>query len=127
MTIFKSTAIPVACLFFLILPPPARSIGSQIAAPQLPKLRGTIKDPSGAVMSSVDVAVIQAGKVLQAGKSDSLGMFSFDLPAGQYQLAVTAPDFNTHMQAVRVTANMPSLSVTLSLAGITATLDVVGN
>src|SRR5207247_418102 len=106
---------------------PASLFGGQIAAPQTPKLRGTIKDPSGAVMSSVDVAVIQTGRVVQATKSDTLGVFSFDLPSGQYQLAVTAPDFKTYMQAVRVTPNMPALSVTLSLAGITATLDVVGN
>jgi len=104
------------CLFLLTL-----------LAPQTPRLQGTIKDPSGAVMSSVDVAVIQSGRVVQAKKSDVLGMFSFDLPAGQYQLAVTAPDFNTYLQPVRVTPNMPNLSVTLSLAGITATLDVVGN
>src|SRR5436190_18112818 len=96
------------CLFLLTL-----------LAAQTPGFRGTIKDPSGAVMSAVDVAVIQSGRVVQATKSDALGMFSFDVPAGQYQLAVTAPDFKTYLQAVRVTANMPTLSVTLSLAGIT--------
>src|SRR5215471_15419898 len=66
---------------------------------QSPRLRGTIKDPSGAVMPGVDISVISSiqGKssVIRAGKTNTEGEFSFDLPAGQYQLAVTAPDFKT--------------------------------
>lgn len=104
----------------------ATSLLSQGTA-QAQSLKGTIKDPSGAAMPAVDVSVLQAGKVVKATKSDSIGVFSFDLLPGQYQLAVIAPDFNTYTQAVRVIPNMPALAVTLDLKNVTSTVEVVGN
>ena len=103
------------------------SVLGQTNAPQLPRLRGTIKDPSGAAMSAVDVAMIRGSEVVKATRSDSVGVFSFDLPAGQYLLAVTAPDFQVHKQEVRLVPNMPALTVTMSLEGITTAVDVVSN
>jgi hypothetical protein len=99
----------------------------QTTPAQTPRLRGTIKDPSGAVMPSVDVAVIQSGKVVKAVKTDDLGAFSFDLATGQYTIAVAAPDFKAYGQTIRVSPNMPALAITLSLEGITTAVDVVGN
>ena len=123
MRIPKSIAVATGLTLLLLL---SSILDAQTTA-STPKLRGTIKDPSGAVMPGVDTVVLQDGLVVKAGKTDSVGTFSFDLPAGQYQLAVTAPDFQTHRQLVRVAANMAPLSVTLLLEGITATVDVAGD
>jgi hypothetical protein len=78
-------------------------------------------------MPSVDVAVLQNGLALKGVKTDALGVFSFDVPVGQYQLAVTAPDFKFYSQPVRVVPNMPALIVTLNLEGVTTTVEVVSN
>src|SRR5262252_7460502 len=82
---------------------------------QTQSLRGTIKDPSGAAMSAVDVSVVQGGKVIKATKSDSVGVFAMDLPPGQYLLAVVAPDFEIFRQNLRVIPNMPALAVTMNV------------
>ena len=124
MRISKSTVAATGFLLLLLL---SSILVAQTTSAQTPSLRGTIKDPSGAVMPGVDIAVLQGPMVVKAAKTDSVGTFSFDLSAGQYQLAVTAPDFKTHTQAVRVAPNMAALSVTLSLEGITATVDVKGD
>jgi Carboxypeptidase regulatory-like domain len=102
-------------------------LGGQVRATQTSTLKGTIKDPSGAAMASVDVAIIQGTTVVKAAKTDPVGVFSMDLPTGQYQLAVTAPDFKVYTQPVRLVPNMPALSITLSLEGITSVVEVLGN
>jgi len=99
--------------------------GGQTSTPS-PRLQGTIKDPSGAVMPGVDISILQGTTVLKAGKTNTEGEFSFDLAAGQYQIAVMAPDFKTDVRAVRVTANTPAVVVTLSVEGITSIVNVTG-
>jgi len=94
---------------------------------QSPRLRGSIKDPSGGVMPGVDISALQGGRVVKAGKTDADGNFSFDLAAGEYQIAVTAPDFNVDVRTVRVAANTPALAVTLSVGGITSIVNVTEN
>jgi len=95
-----------------------------LAAAQTVLLRGTILDPSGAVIPDADVRVSQSGRVAGQRKSDSTGNFAFDLPAGDYRLQVSAADFRTYVQNVRVTPNMRPLSVSLVLAGVNAAVDV---
>src|SRR2546427_9175256 len=97
---------------------------ASIAPAQTVLLRGTILDPSGAVIPEADLKVSQGGKVLGERKSDTTGNFSFDLPAGDYRLEVSAPDFRTHVQNVRVTPNIRPLSISLSLAVVNAAVDV---
>jgi hypothetical protein len=94
---------------------------------QSPRLRGVIKDPSGGVMPGVDVSALQGKNVIRAGKTNSEGEFSLDLPAGEYQFAVLAPDFKTDVRTVRVAANTPALAVTLSVEGITSFVNVTEN
>jgi hypothetical protein len=125
-TLQSITALAGLTLLFVFLTS-GSVLAVQSTTPPLPKLKGTIKDPSGAAMSAVDVSLIQEGKVLTVTKRDPVGVFSFDLPTGQYQLAVMAPDFKTHLAAVRVVSNMPALTVTLDLEGIKTAVDVVGN
>ncbi len=95
-----------------------------VAAAQTVLLRGTILDPSGAVIPAANVKVTQGGRVAGERKSDATGNFSFDLPAGDYRLQVSAADFRTYVQNVRVTPNMRPLSVSLVLAGVNAAVDV---
>src|SRR5262245_46598109 len=87
-------------------------------------LRGTILDPSGAVIPGADLKASQAGKVVAERKSDATGNFSFDLPAGDYRLEVSAPEFRPYSQTVRVTPNMRPLSISLVVATINAAVDV---
>ena len=94
---------------------------------QSPRLRGVIKDPSGAVMPGVDVSALRAGSVVKAGKTNSEGEFSLDLAAGEYQFAVLAPDFKPDVRTVRVAANTPAFAVTLSVEGITSIVNVSEN
>src|SRR5262245_24454653 len=122
MPTFRSTALAL----FLILRLSSFVLGSQ-APPQTSRVAGAVKDPSDAAMPSVDVLLIRDGKVLKNIKTNDLGLFSFDVPVGQYQLGVSAPDFKPWAQAIRVIPNMPALKITLSLEGITTTVDIVGN
>jgi len=94
---------------------------------QSPRLRGVIKDPSGALMPGVDVSALRAGSVVKASKTNSEGEFSLDLAAGEYQFAVLAPDFKPDVRTVRVAANTPALAVTLSVEGITSIVNVSEN
>ena len=89
----------VFTIFFTLIV--SSSLSGQTTTLQTHKVRGTVKDPSGAVMPAVDVAMIQ-GTTVKATKTDDTGLFSFDLPTGLYQIGVKAPDFETHTGEVRV-------------------------
>jgi hypothetical protein len=99
---------------------------AQAPAP-IATVKGTVKDPSGAVMASVDIMIIRDGKVLKATKTNDLGVFSLDVPPGQYQLGVAAPDFKAYAQTIRATPNMPALAIGLTLEGLNTSVEVVGN
>src|SRR2546427_1323451 len=88
------------------------------------RLRGTILDPSGAVIPGADVKVSQGNKVIGEGKSDATGNFSFDVPAGEYKVEISAAEFKPHTQNVRVAANMRSVQVSLAVATLNAAVDV---
>jgi len=121
----KKVVLVVMLLVALVLT--SSLLLGQTAAPGQVKLKGTVKDPSGAAMPAVDIAVIRENKVIKGGKTDELGVFSIDVIPGQYQLGVIAPDFKPYAQTIRVIPNMPALAITLSLEGLTTTVDVVGN
>ena len=127
MRTFRSTASVGGLALLLILFLSSFVLGSQAPLPQTSRLAGAVKDPSDAAMPSVDVLLIRDGKVLKSIKTNDLGLFSFDVPVGQDQLGLSAPDFKPWAQAIRVIPNMPALTITLSLVGITTTVDIVGN
>ncbi|MBI2149635.1 MAG: carboxypeptidase regulatory-like domain-containing protein [Acidobacteria bacterium] len=95
-----------------------------VLSAQTPRLTGTVLDPSGAVIPDVDVRVLQGTAVVREGKTNDTGNFTFDLPAGEYRLEVTADAFRPHQQNVRVTANMRPLRIPLAVAGVNAVVDV---
>ncbi len=102
-------------------------LSASVASAQTVLLRGTVLDPSGAVIPEADVRLSQAGKIVGERKSDATGNFAFDVVAGDYRLDVSAPDFRPHAQNVRVTPNMRPLSISLVVAAVNAAIDVATN
>ena len=70
------------------------------------RLRGTVLDPSGAVIPEADLKVTQGSSIVAEGKTDATGAFSLDMPAGDYRLEVSRDGFRPRQQNVRVAANM---------------------
>src|SRR5262245_31319234 len=123
----RAFTVAVSILFVLLSTTSLAAQTNPPAGPQTPKLRGTVKDPSNAAMSAVDVVVLQNGKVVKTTKTNDTGFFSFDVPAGTYDLGITAPDFKVYTKSIRITPNMEPLSITLDLEGVTTAVEVVGN
>ena len=100
----------------------ASALGAQNA--QTAKLKGKVVDTTGAVMTATDVKVFQGTRVAKEGQTDNNGEFDFDLPPAEYRVEVSAPDFNTFRQTVRLAGNTPPLAVTLSLAVVETVIEV---
>ena len=60
-------------------------------------ISGVVKDPTGAVIPSAEVTVVNVGtNISRTIHTDSGGAYSFlALPVGHYNLQVKAPDFAT--------------------------------
>lgn len=68
-------------------------------------------------MQAVDVMVFEgdATEPLAVATTDAEGLFSVELPEGEYRMEVSAPAFATFIETVRVVAGMEPLPVTLIL------------
>src|SRR6202034_4338136 len=75
-------------------------------------IKGTVKDPSAAVIPNAAVHVTGGGQTREA-KTDNSGQFTITIPPGQYDIKITAPGF--------VDADQPNVSVT---NGQTSPLDI---
>ncbi len=100
---------------------------------QVVHLRGRVLDSSGLPMAATSVKLYQGLAApregtppFKEGQSDRVGDFDFEVPPGDYRVAVTAPDFDPSEQTVRVTANMQPLAITLSLTSIETVVNVSG-
>ena len=93
--------------------------------PQSARLRGRVLDSTGAVMVGADVKVSlpNSNEALREVKTNDSGDFDITVPLGEYNVAISAPDFESHIEVVRLVSNMRPLSVSLSLAGLTTTVD----
>jgi hypothetical protein len=91
---------------------------------QSARLRGTVLDPSGAVIPGADLKVFQGSRIAGEGRTDDTGNFSFDLPPGEYRLEITASEFKPHRQNVRLAPNMRPLSISMTVATVNAIVDV---
>jgi len=90
-------------------------------------IKGTVKDPSGAVVPNAAIQFKGAAQI-QAGKSDSKGQFTENLAAGQYSVTIASPGFVTATQNVTVTNGQASpLDVTLEIAVSASQVNVTAN
>src|SRR6185369_12814252 len=91
---------------------------------QSAKVKGRVMDSSGSVMPGVQVKVYEADKVVKEGLTDAMGDFELPVNPGDYKLEVTAPDFNTYTEMVKVAPDMSPLAVTMQLAIIAQNVEV---
>ena len=80
------TARADAALFDTVAPDPAEVLGV---------LTGTVSDPSGAKITRADVHV-QGGSLQRDTTTDDTGRFSLPLPAGSYEVNITAEGFRPY-------------------------------
>jgi hypothetical protein len=96
-------------------------------------LKGKVLDSTQGAMAGATVKVFrgtaepkEGTAPAKEGVTNGVGDFDVELPAGEYHVEISAPDFGTFKQAVRLTAAMPPLSVTLSVKELEAIVVEVG-
>lgn len=104
------------CVFVSGLP----ALGQGSAGQKAVTLNGTISDPSGARIPQANVE-IRAAEDTPARQlvSDTSGRFSIALPAGSYEVLVSAEGFDPYLAKVRLSANTVNLDVKLLIAAKT--------
>jgi len=93
-------------------------------------LQGTIKDPSGAVVSGAHVVISGSSLVGdKATDSDADGYYRFaNLPPGTYSVRVTARGFSTYKSSglVLEVGHLPTLDVALAVGTESTVVEVTG-
>lgn len=93
-------------------------------------LQGTVKDPSGAVLSNAQV--VATSNILVGNKTvntDASGYYRFaNLPPGSYVLTVTAKGFRTSKREGLVigVGHLPTVDLTLEVGGTETVVEVSG-
>ena len=104
------------------------SISGSVGDP--PQLSGTIVDPFGAVIAGATVQVRGANDTVQrTTQSDRNGAFMISgLPAGNYRLVVSNPDFDTKEMPIAIggTGAPAPLRISLAVSPVSTTLNVQG-
>src|ERR1700728_468606 len=70
-------------------------------------IKGTVTDPSAAVVPNAAVHVTGGGQT-RDGKTDGQGQYTVSVPPGQYSVKITAPGFVATQQNVAVTTGQAS-------------------
>jgi hypothetical protein len=95
-----------------------------------PQLSGTVVDPSGAVIAGATVQVRSAnGTIQKTTRSDANGSFIVSgLSAGNYQLVVSDPGFETNETPVTLGTREASapLCISLAVGSVSTTINVQG-
>jgi Carboxypeptidase regulatory-like domain/TonB-dependent Receptor Plug Domain/TonB dependent receptor len=95
-----------------------------------PQLSGTVVDPSGAAIAGATVEVrSENGTVQKSTQSNRNGSFTISgLAAGNYQLVVFNPDFETQEMPVTIgtTGPPPPLRISLAVNPVSTTINVQG-
>ncbi len=73
-------------------------------------LRGIVTDPTGAVVSGVDVVLTDASSgFAEVHKTNAQGEYNFQqIPPGNYQIEVSAPGFDTQKTETQLLVNQPA-------------------
>jgi hypothetical protein len=93
-------------------------------------IQGTIKDPTGAVISKATVEVSGSALIgVKKLETDASGYYRFaNLPPGNYTITVTAPNFRTYKQEgiPLAVGHLPTLDITMQLGTAAETVEVSG-
>src|SRR5689334_13121432 len=108
--------------FFIVLSFIVSLSGVSAQTPANVHLKGKVLDTTQGAMVGATVKVFKGNAEPKAGTmptkegvTGALGDFDIELPAGDYHIEVSAPDFTTSKQAVKLAATTPPLAVTLSV------------
>jgi hypothetical protein len=122
----KCLGVLLTALFMLVMVAPMTRAQSMFAS-----LNGTVQDTQGAVVVGAAVSVRNAASgETQTAVANREGYFSFpEIPAGTYQLTVTAKGFSKyHETGLTLTGgDDKSLSVQLKVGAVSETVEVQGN
>src|SRR5215471_21157831 len=91
---------------------------------QATKVRGKVLDSSDLIMPGATVKIYQGNKVIQETTTSNTGDFEVSVAPGNYKIEVSAPDFATQTQDLKVAANLAPLTFKLDLAVIATNVDV---
>jgi hypothetical protein len=92
-------------------------------------LQGTVKDPSGAVVSKAHVVVSGSSLIGdKAADTDSGGYYRFaNLPPGTYTVTATAKGFSTYKSSLVVeVGHLPTLDIALAVGAESTVVEVSG-
>jgi hypothetical protein len=121
----KRYAIPVLCCVLALL-----LVSTAFSQETTAGLQGTVKDPSGAVVTGATVTVTSPALIgKKTATTDAGGYFRFaNLPVGSYVLMVAAPNFRTYKQeAIDLSVGrLPTIDVTLQVGATSETVEVTG-
>jgi hypothetical protein len=93
-------------------------------------VQGTVKDPTGGVMQSVEVSIGNpVSGFSRTTTTDAMGKYVFrNLAPNPYHISVMAQGFQTLERDVNVRTSVPiDVDLTLALAGTATSVDVVGH
>src|SRR5438477_1171848 len=93
-------------------------------------VQGTVKDPTGGVMQSVEVTIGNpVSGFSRTATTDAMGRYVFrNLAPNPYHISVAVQGFQTLERDVNVRTSVPiDIDLTLALAGTATTVDVVGH
>jgi len=99
---------------------------------QSPHLRGKVLDSTALPMAATDVKVYKGTakpksateQPFKTAQTNTNGDFDIEVPAGDYFIEISAPDFNVYSQAVKAAASLQPLSVTLTVKTFETVVDV---
>src|SRR5712692_707838 len=117
--------LPVFMIFALLV-----FVASSFAQETTAGLRGTVKDPSGAVVPKAHVVVTGTSLVGEkAQDTDGSGYYHFaNLPPGTYTITVTAKGFSTYKNAglVLEVGHLPTVDIALAVGVESTVVEVSG-
>ena len=113
----------VACLLAILVLLVHGTAGAQ---DQTAVVAGTVTDETGGVMQAVTVRLFEgdASEPLHETFTDGNGIFTFDVPVGEYRVQVSAPAFQTIDRTVRATPDLEPLALTLPLDVVAEEVEV---